>query len=254
MRRRATLAAVLAKFVSRPRANIEDGLWRLLELGAYQLALLSGVPPHAAVSETVALAKDLGKPQWSGFLNGVLRNIARELTGEFDPGPTTRGVPIFDSPEAPHLVRFRRLGGEVFPDPVAQPAEYLAAAFSYPPWLVAGWLERLGWKNRCGWRAGSIRRGGCRCESTLCEPIGRDSWKFWPPAERKRRRENCPNRFDCRILKGRGHPGICRRLVQRAGRNRHASRRTCSHRSRANRFSTSGGSWRKVDAYGRADG
>lgn len=144
VRRRATLAAILRKFLSRPRENIEEGLWRLLELGTYQLTLLTGVPPHAAVSETVLLAKSLGKPQWSGFLNGVLRNIGRELSDEFDATPSARGVPLSDA-ENPGSVRYRRLAGDVFPHPQAEPAAYLAAAFSYPQWLIDGWLSRSGW-------------------------------------------------------------------------------------------------------------
>lgn len=154
VRRRATLAAILEKFVSRPREKIEDGLWRLLELGTYQLVLLSGIPPHAAVSETVLLARQIGKPQWSGFLNGVLRNITRELTTDVESTPSTRGVPLSDSGDDPATVRYRLMASEMFPDPQAKPADYLAAAFSYPRWLVENWLERHGWEEalrRASW-------------------------------------------------------------------------------------------------------
>lgn len=174
VRRRATLAAVLKAFVSRPRENIEPGLWRLLELGAYQLVLLGGVPPHAAVSETVALAKQLGKPQWSGFLNGVLRGIARELTDEQATTFSRRGVPL--SHEDTTLsdgrsVRYRLLAGDIFPDPLTQPADYLAAAFSFPHWLIELWLQRWGfdealrlaaWFNTPGRM--SLRVNPLRCE------------------------------------------------------------------------------------------
>jgi 16S rRNA (cytosine967-C5)-methyltransferase len=48
---------------------------RALHLGAYQLVFL-GVPPHAAVAETVELA-----PEWSrGFTNAILRRLAGEIT------------------------------------------------------------------------------------------------------------------------------------------------------------------------------
>ena len=149
VRRRATLDAVLACFLSRPRENIEDGLWRLLQLGTYQLVLLSGIPPHAAVSETVLLAKQLGKPRWSGFLNGVLRNIARELTDQFETAPTPRGVPLSESSSEAQAddspIRYRLLAGDIFPDPQQHPAGYLAAAFSFPDWLVDRWLSRFRW-------------------------------------------------------------------------------------------------------------
>jgi 16S rRNA (cytosine967-C5)-methyltransferase len=142
-RRRATLDALIAPFVARPREKIEDGLWRLLQLGAYQLVLLSGVPPHAAVSETVALAKQIGKPQWGGFINGVLRSLARELTDEIATTPSRRGAPLADGGalESPATVRYRLLAGEVFPDPAADHVSYLATAFSYPEWLIERWLR-----------------------------------------------------------------------------------------------------------------
>lgn len=47
---------------------------RILHLGAYQLVFL-GVPPHAALSETVELA-----PEWSkGFVNAILRRVATTI-------------------------------------------------------------------------------------------------------------------------------------------------------------------------------
>ncbi|MCA9056292.1 MAG: hypothetical protein KDA75_20830, partial [Planctomycetaceae bacterium] len=146
-RRSATLDALLAQFVSRPRSNTEPGLWRLLQLGVYQLVLLGGIPPHAAVSETVLLAKQLNQPRWAGFINGVLRNTSRELTSEFSDVPSRRGVPLSDaSPEvdaAAPAVRYRQMAADVFPDPDTELAAYLAAAFSFPGWLIDRWLQRF---------------------------------------------------------------------------------------------------------------
>lgn len=50
----------------------------LLRLGLYQLFWLDRVPDHAAVHETVALARELGFGAQSGFVNAVLRGCARE--------------------------------------------------------------------------------------------------------------------------------------------------------------------------------
>ena len=146
-RRGGTLDSILAQFVSRPRSNTEPGLWRLLQLGTYQLVLLGGIPPHAAVSETVLLAKQLGQPRWGGFINGVLRNIARELTDDIAREPSRRGVPLADAPpeddSSGTAVRYRLMAADVFPDPGTAPAEYLAAAFSFPRWLIDRWLQRF---------------------------------------------------------------------------------------------------------------
>src|SRR4051794_270276 len=50
----------------------------LLRLGLYQMFWLERIPDHAAVHETVELAKRLGFGAQSGFINAVLRNYLRE--------------------------------------------------------------------------------------------------------------------------------------------------------------------------------
>jgi len=50
----------------------------LLRLGLYQLFWLDRVPDHAAVHETVELAKRLGFGPQAGFVNAVLRGCVRE--------------------------------------------------------------------------------------------------------------------------------------------------------------------------------
>ncbi|MEX0703080.1 MAG: transcription antitermination factor NusB [Planctomycetales bacterium] len=178
VRRRSTLDALLQPHVRRPRREVEDRLWTILQLGAYQLALLDSVPAHAAVHETVELARTAGEPRWAGFVNGVLRAVARTVTAEFTDRPAADAVPMTvgriaepsavgqafqpagDSPaesaradmdvrptEAegtgdPSHGRYRRLTLPVFPDPAADPAGHFARAFSFPPWLVRRWTAR----------------------------------------------------------------------------------------------------------------
>lgn len=50
----------------------------LLRLGLYQLFWLDRVPDHAAVHESVQLARELGLGPQSGFVNAVLRGCLRE--------------------------------------------------------------------------------------------------------------------------------------------------------------------------------
>ena len=60
--------------------EVEPWIWEALRLGAYQLFLLSQIPPHAALNETVTLAEsDRGS---RGFINGVLRALVPLLTRE----------------------------------------------------------------------------------------------------------------------------------------------------------------------------
>lgn len=50
----------------------------LLRMGCYQILFMDGVPDSAACNESVKLAKKHGFAGLSGFVNGVLRTIARE--------------------------------------------------------------------------------------------------------------------------------------------------------------------------------
>ncbi|HKQ37741.1 MAG TPA: 16S rRNA (cytosine(967)-C(5))-methyltransferase RsmB [Verrucomicrobiae bacterium] len=50
----------------------------LLRLGLYQLFWLDRIPDHAAVNETVELAKHAGFKSQAGFINAVLRGFLRE--------------------------------------------------------------------------------------------------------------------------------------------------------------------------------
>src|SRR5262245_40886458 len=56
----------------------KSALQVLLRVGLYQLFWLDRVPDHAAVHETVQLARELGFGPQSGFVNAVLRGCLRE--------------------------------------------------------------------------------------------------------------------------------------------------------------------------------
>ncbi len=137
LRRRGSLDALIAAHTDRPRERIAAEVWELLRLGAYQLVYLSHVPPHAAIYETVELAKRAGQLKAAGFVNGVLRGLSRSLTDDAAPAPAADALPLGGS--------YRRLARPMLPDPVGRPAEYLAAGFSLPRWLADRWLARFGW-------------------------------------------------------------------------------------------------------------
>jgi 16S rRNA (cytosine967-C5)-methyltransferase len=81
LRASGTLREVLATCVSRAWTQIEAPVQDLLLLGAYQL-LRTRIPPHAAVSTTVDLARAVGAGRASGLLNAVLRKVsARDWDG-----------------------------------------------------------------------------------------------------------------------------------------------------------------------------
>ncbi|MBL8260125.1 MAG: 16S rRNA (cytosine(967)-C(5))-methyltransferase RsmB [Candidatus Competibacteraceae bacterium] len=70
------LQALLDRLLARPLASTEHAVRALLLVGLYQVWHLR-VPEHAAVSETVAAARQLRKPWAAGLANAVLRAALR---------------------------------------------------------------------------------------------------------------------------------------------------------------------------------
>jgi 16S rRNA (cytosine967-C5)-methyltransferase len=113
LRRALALDAALAPHSRRAIDALDPAARVALRLGAYQLLVL-GKPPHAAVGETVSLVKAVDHGRASGYVNAVLRALAR----------------------APRL-----------PEPPAlavDPAGHVAIAESLPRWLAEEWVEWLG--------------------------------------------------------------------------------------------------------------
>lgn len=150
LRRRGTLDALLRSVVSRQPHEVEPWLWEALRLGAFQLALLTHIPPHAAIHEAVELAAQYGRPGAKGFINGVLRSLSGLVTAEPANGPAADVLPVEGG-------TYRKLSRAVLPDPAANPLQYFAAGFALPRWLGERWLQRFSWEEclRVGfWFAG----------------------------------------------------------------------------------------------------
>ncbi|MFF1879198.1 RsmB/NOP family class I SAM-dependent RNA methyltransferase [Leifsonia sp. NPDC058230] len=73
---------VIARAAGRPVERIDAPILDVLRLGAHQL-LSTRVAPHAAVNESVALARSVGSQSATGFTNGVLREIGRHSPEEW---------------------------------------------------------------------------------------------------------------------------------------------------------------------------
>ncbi len=137
LRRRGTLTALVRPFVNRDPEQVEPWLWEALLLGVYQLALLTQVPAHAALFETVELAAKFGVPRGKGFLNGVLRAFSSLVTPDRVEAPAAAALPMEGG-------GYRRLTRGVLPDPKARPIDYLAEGFGLPLWLAQRWVVRRG--------------------------------------------------------------------------------------------------------------
>ena len=112
VQRRATLDHVIERLASRPVERLEPAVLAALRLGVLQLAFLDRVPAHAAVGESVELAKRDSRGG-AGLVNAVLRRAARE---------------------APAIVA-------ALPD--GTPAE-AALKHSHPVWIAELWFDVLG--------------------------------------------------------------------------------------------------------------
>jgi 16S rRNA (cytosine967-C5)-methyltransferase len=112
IQRRLTLDHVIQVLSDRPLRKLDPPLLDALRLGIYQLLFMDSVPDHAAVAETVELAKSARGAGYK-FANAVLRRATREARGILEG--------IDDSDPAGAAIRH-----------------------SHPRWLVELWWQMLG--------------------------------------------------------------------------------------------------------------
>lgn len=79
LRQRDYLDHIIGRFSSHPLSKMKPLTLNTLRVGVFQLLLLDRIPESAAVNETVRALKKARQPQWLvRFVNGVLRNVARQ--------------------------------------------------------------------------------------------------------------------------------------------------------------------------------
>ena len=67
-----------------PCAKLKKEVRAALRIGICQLVYLDGIKPYAAVSETVSALKKTKGASLSGYANGVLRHLLRDLEASAD--------------------------------------------------------------------------------------------------------------------------------------------------------------------------
>jgi 16S rRNA (cytosine967-C5)-methyltransferase len=112
VQRRATLDHVAAQLLDRRLDRLEPPVLAALRLGLFELLCLGGSASHAAVNESVELAKQASRGG-AGLVNAVLRRAARE-------GPGILAGLGDQSPEAAAILH------------------------SVPGWLASRWWDELG--------------------------------------------------------------------------------------------------------------
>jgi 16S rRNA (cytosine967-C5)-methyltransferase len=111
---------VISLAAGRPVDAIDAPILDVLRLGSHQL-LSMRVAQHAAVNESVALARSVGSQSATGFANGVLREISRHTPAEW---------------------RERVLEAASGAD------DRLSAEYSHPAWIIRAFRQSLVSENR----------------------------------------------------------------------------------------------------------
>lgn len=86
----------------------------LMRMSVYQILYMDGIPDSAACNEAVKLAGKRKFTNLKGFVNGVLRNIAKKK----------ENIP--------------------YPDEEREPVAALSVRYSMPEWIITLWLEEYG--------------------------------------------------------------------------------------------------------------
>lgn len=105
---------VLDQYSSVKVKKMKPVIRNILRCGVYQILFMDSVPDSAACNEAVKLAQKKGFYSLKGFVNGVLRTVAREKD---------------------HIV---------YPVREKNLSEYLSVWYSMPLWLVERWLGEYG--------------------------------------------------------------------------------------------------------------
>jgi len=108
-----TLDHAIETLGRRPVRKLDPPVRAALRLGAYQLGFAAGIPPHAAVNETVELVRTARLERAVPFTNAVMRRLAEGIR------PLLATLPEATAAEA-------------------------ALKHSYPDWVAELWWEELG--------------------------------------------------------------------------------------------------------------
>lgn len=114
LERKIQIDGILNQFSKVPVSKMKPFIRTLLRMSVYQLFFMDNVPDRAVCNEAVGLAGKRGFRNLQGFINGVLRNIARNKDNIN------------------------------YPDKEKDFKAYLSMVYSMPEWLVEKWLSEYG--------------------------------------------------------------------------------------------------------------
>lgn len=108
---------ILNQFSKVKTKKMKPVIRNILRMSVYQMKYMNQVPDSAACNEAVKLVRKKGFSGLAGFVNGILRNISRNM----------------DSIE--------------YPKEEKEPEKYLSICFSMPEWIVKMWITDYGYET-----------------------------------------------------------------------------------------------------------
>lgn len=146
----------LRPLLNKPGAKLDIEILIALRLGAFQLLRLDRVPAHAAIDESVEMAKQAGRRFASGMVNAVLRKIAKAA----GPAPTIEIIEVSAAGDKAKPKSAAAKGKQkAQADTRQKPSEAVAAAEEsaeqiairelaleqgHPAWMVERWVANYG--------------------------------------------------------------------------------------------------------------
>jgi 16S rRNA (cytosine967-C5)-methyltransferase len=160
VQRRGTLDHLVERLAGRSLGALDPAVVAALRLGLFQLVYLDRVPAHAAVGQSVELAKGAGAAAGAGLVNAVLRRAAREapaMVAALPDDTPSQAALRHSHPEWVAELWWSALGPDTARALMAADNEPAEAALRANPLKGAEprtLLERLGVSGRCGAAAG----------------------------------------------------------------------------------------------------
>lgn len=135
LERRIQLDYIIDSCSKVPVKKMKPLIRNLLRMSVYQILFMDGVPDSAVCNEAVKLAGKRKFQSLKGFINGVLRNIARNKQ---------RMIP--QQPVVPECLKASdtNFQNAFYPDREKEPVRYLSVIYSMPEFLVDLWIGDYG--------------------------------------------------------------------------------------------------------------
>jgi len=114
VRWKLTIDWIIGQFSNIKLEKLSPWILNIMRLGVYQLLFTDKVPQSAACNESVKLSKKYGHSASSGYVNAVLRNIARNRD---------------------------KIS---YPERAENILKYLSVKYSHPEWMINEWIKLFG--------------------------------------------------------------------------------------------------------------